>query len=468
MVEVVYLKVVVHNFGVCKKLAEKFIVAISVLFCVMLCFVEIAAAGAGHDKINNAYKKAVNQKIVDISARKIEKYSGLEIARYSVAVFENNQLTPIPFQIDEYNVEGTVFFPKARIPVLGNIGLYDGDDRLLFLLSDAGSQMPEAMKSDASIVNEGVILAELKISEITGVRYVYLLLDNKMRSPLDYVRYDPETGYNETDYYTLSVNPKNVLEWTDFTYYSYYGPNKHSILDTLKLRISGRILANMASITLTNKNLKAKRIGYVDGPIRSVVQLRTSVVIAKIPVMKIYLQIYHYPRKVYAITRTKTPRVIPYLFRDPTMRLSIDANDMIGSKLYTALQPLKPALVDGFLSSDEADLIEHGIDKEHNWLLLQSQYNFQILTSIEVQEQDETPVSLLYQDDAKLKNKPERFVGQLPNFGYVIRNIPMATIYYLGVNIYFDDSSTPYYPAIYAEQIKSAPGVTVIDFDTGG
>ena len=144
------------------------------------------------------------------------------------------------------------------------------------------------------------------------------------------------------------------------------------------------------------------------------------------------------------------------------MSLSIDAKDLKGSQLYTALLPNQPANVDGFLSRSESNLIENGIDRNHNWLLLRTPNNFQILTSLTIQDKDETPISLLYQDDSKLKNKPERFVGQLPNFGYVVEKIPMESLYYMGVNFYFDDNKTQYDPVTYAEQIKSRPVVKVV------
>lgn len=433
--------------------------------CMVMSYSAFAENQAEQKKIGNAYSKAVRQKVVEVSAKSLVNRVGLDTSRYSIAVYDTHQLRPIPFQIDEYNVEGTPYFAKTRVPILGDEGKFDGDDRLLFMLEDAGEQMPLSVKHNSASLEEGEVLFEFKIGDATGTRYVYLLLDNPMRSSVDYIRYDPGTGLNETDFYSLSVNKKNLLEWTNLTYNSYEGPNQDSILDTLKLRISGRILLNMASLTLSNRNLKAKLLGYLDGPIRSIVQLKTSIVIAKIPVMNIQVQLHHYPRHIHAISRTKTPRVIPYLFRDPKISVSIDANNLKGSQLYTALSPLLPAKVDGYLSRDESYLLDNGVDKNHTWLLLRSPFNFQIMTSLDIRKSDQTPVRLLYQDDAKLKNKPERYVGQLPNFGYVIEQIPMESLYYLGVHVYFDDNSIPYDPVVYTEQVRLQPEVTVISFE---
>ncbi|MBV1880316.1 MAG: hypothetical protein KUG82_01725 [Pseudomonadales bacterium] len=433
-----------------------------VFFCGISSFSKRAFASTeGSEDRAVALSKALHQKVVEVSAVLLLTRGGLDKGRYSIMAVTDQKLQPIPFQIDEYNGEGEPFFAKARVPILGELGKFDADDRLLFMLEDAGIKMPGDMVSDVSNSQKGELIAEIKVDDATGVRYVYLFVDNPMRSSIDYVRYDPETGLNESDYYSLFVNKKNLLDWTNLSYNDYTGPNPDSIIDTLKLRISGRILLNMASLTLTNRNLKAKLLGYVDGPIRSIVQLKTSIVIAKVPVMKIEVQLLHYRRQVHAISRTKTPKVIPYLFRDPKISLSIDANDMKGSQLYTALLPNQPAQVDGFLSRNESSLISNGIDKNHTWLLLRSPHNFQVLTSLDNKEKDQTPVSLLYQDDDKLKNKPERFVGQLPNFGYVIKNIPMESIYYMGIRVYFDDNSFAYDPVTYAEQIAAAPKVSV-------
>ena len=221
------------------------------------------------------------------------------------------------------------------------------------------------------------------------------------------------------------------------------------------MQITGKVLANLARLTLTDRNLKAQLVNLKEGPISTTLLLKTEVQIAKIPVGNIWLMLAHYPGQIFAKSRATTLKIVPWLFRDVKMSLSLDANDLRGSEVYTALLPHEPGLVDGEGSRHELDMIKKGINRQNNWILLRSPKNFQILTHlITSSDYPDVEVGLIYRDDAKRRNQSERYVGQLPNVGYLLSNIPMDAVYHMRIEIHFSNFNQPYHIPSYVEYAR--------------
>ena len=49
------------------------------------------------------------------------------------------------------------------------------------------------------------------------------------------------------------------------------------------------------------------------------------------------------------------------------------------------------------------------------------------------------PLSTVYADDKFLEDKPERFVGQLPNMGYKIENLPDSGFFGFVTSLYISN-----------------------------
>ncbi len=223
----------------------------------------------------------------------------------------------------------------------------------------------------------------------------------------------------------------------------------------MKMNISGKILANLAKLTLTDKNLKARLVSHKEGPINVTLLMKTDIQIAKFPVGSIWFMMTHYPSQIYAKSKATAVKFVPWFFRDMVFSLSLDANDLRGSEVYTALLSHEPGIVDGKGSRRELDMIKKGINRQHNWILLRSPENFQILTHlITPSEHPDVDIGLIYRDDAKYRIPSERFVGQLPSIGYRLSNIPMDAVYHMRLEIYFSDFNSDYDIPTYVEYAR--------------
>lgn len=387
-----------------------------------------------------ALSKSVSANVVDITGGVLKELSGLKSDAIILARYEKNRFIQVPFQVDDYNVDGRLFFDEGGVAMAGQRGIIDQTDHLLFLSTDAGSE--RFVKSEEEVTP----LYEVKLKWAQQTYFIYVLpVDttlplSRMESDKKYVSYDKESGLIETDYYSLESNPHNFLDWADFQYFNYTGPKTQSLIDTFKLRVSGSVLGDLASLTLSNKNLKAIQIGLINGPIRASALFKTRVQVAKIPVMSLQLQASYYPKKIEAQAGAKPPSIIAPFFEHASLRATLDGNDLRGAKIYTALGKEFSADVDGKLTRNEMILNEQRIDVEHqNWLLLDHPEHFGFLLQIHVDEKYNTPVSLVYEDDPLMNDKPERYRGQLPNIGYFVERIPKNRMYVLSLSLYLND-----------------------------
>ncbi|MES2663284.1 MAG: hypothetical protein V4629_08285, partial [Pseudomonadota bacterium] len=262
-----------------------------------------------------------------------------------------------------------------------------------------------------------------------------------------------------TPFYKLSFNPENPFEWTRFQYHSYIDQTKETLVDALKFRISGELLGNVASLNLTNDNLKTRIVDQQVGPIAVSLLMKTQVSLAKIPVAEIWLTMTHFPSHITARSQTRTLKIVPYLFRNISLSLMLDANDLRGSEVFTALRWQEPGNVDGNTSPVEISLQKNGIDKDHNWIVLRSPENFQIMTQLWTSQYNkDVKLSLIYRDDLRFRDPPEYYPGQLPMVGYQLSNIPLDGIYDMGIELFFDNYEKPYaIPTFARNRINAIP-----------
>lgn len=378
--------------------------------------------------------------MVEVTGSSLELVEGLKSDSIILARYENHQFVQIPFQIDDYNEEGRLYFDEGGGALAGKQGIIDQTDHLLFLSADAGTErfsVPE-------VLSGSIFELSLKWTRQSG--FVYILPANttlpllRMASDRKYVSYDRESGLIATEFYSLESNPRNFLDWANFQYFNYTGTKTQSLIDTFKLRVSGSIFGDLATLTLSNKNLKAVQIGLVEGPIRVSALFKTRVQVAKIPVMSLQLQASYYPKKIESEARAKPPSIIAPFFDHAALRATLDGNDLRGAKIYTALGREFSADVDGKLTRNEMILNEQKIDiDKQNWVFLDDPEHFGFLLQIHVDKKYDTPVFLIYEDDPLMSDKPERYRGQLPNIGYLVEQIPKDKLYCLSLSLYLND-----------------------------
>ena len=391
-------------------------------------------------------------KVMEVSATQLEAAQGIDLDDLSLMRVENGELVPVAFQLDEMSDHEMVWFQQSGFDRLGSGEVFDGEDRLLAMLTDAGPERPEDL-----IPAQGNIVADLKVA--TDCHF-YLVQGNPQRSNNYYVAHDADTGQTRTALYELDVDPENELNWRYLSYRTYQGNG--SIIDTLKMRMSAGVLSKFTRMTLDNHNLRPQLVGYHVGPIRSVMHLRTRVVLAGIPVMTIQVQAMRYAAHYEAHTYAKVPELYRATLKEPEVSVTVDGNNQLGAQVYTHQFAGSPVTVNG--QDDDANFAGQPISMAENWILFDSGKQFSLLTELTVPEELMTvPLELIYQDDSALTVEPEQFNGQLPNLGYMLKGWPEQRELRFTVSLYFDSGMRGFSAQEYAGQRAKPVAVEVMN-----
>ena len=355
----------------------------------------------------------------------------------------DGELQPIPFQVDEMNQKSNFYYEGKEAPILGEAGLLDEKDELVFMYHDAGvkisGQQPESGKT----------LLEIKFEEHGDVRYAYIIEGSANRSQKKYVDYNVETGLIKTDFYTLEIDPDNLLNWKSHTYKNFSEENKN-LIDTLKIRISGGLFTPWAKVSLNNENLKPEIIGIKHGPVRTIVKMDTEVKLGGISVPMVNLMLHYYfnEHHVNAPVFAGIPAlgVLLKVLKEPSISVSLDFNKLEGSLVSTAKGPKEAAVVDGKMSKLEEQFAIDGITGdmsdlssvklENNFLYMNTQKGYEVLALLDIFPESlegNSPglikrslsvfgdeLGVLYNDDKNHYDKPEQFPGAYPEAGYLI------------------------------------------------
>ena len=391
-------------------------------------------------------------KVIQIEGLDIPNALGLQRQDLSLAAIVDDVMEPIPYQIDEYNTGGAVYFDGWDVPVSGALKSFDEADKLLFVYKDAGSRKPPQAFVDGEVVAE----IELQGSDSHN-RYVYLLKNSKLRSQEQYVRYSSELGRVETDFYSLTYDKENHLKWLDFTSWDFIGEPP---LDSLKIRMEAGLVSSLAPTVLTNDDFVALPKGEVIGPIRTTSQLEITLWLANIPVMNISLQMHHYPKSLLYDVRVMMPRVRRQLLVDPVLSMSFEGNKLLGATIHTAKGPTVGGIVDGIIDENEQRMIESGVTISDNWIWVATQRNLDLVAFFEYIEEASAPISLQLMDSLDNDDPPERFPGQLPNLGYKILNFPNSGFFGFTVAM-FAERSFSGQPEDFTSRLRTGPDVKI-------
>lgn len=392
-------------------------------------------------------------KVLQITPADAPALAGQRISALRVATVRHGKLVPVPFQVDEYNTAGLPWFASVDVPIKGRESFYDGDDRLLVIAGDASAErLPADMTQPAGY------LGELSLSLQGETRYLHVIAGEFPRSDVVYVRHDMATGITETPFYTLRVDPRNELNWKHLMVRSWRGDQAQSLVDTLKMRIAGGVFTALTRMTLDNDNLRPRVIGVRAGPIRAVMQVETTVVFAGVPVMRMQVQVHRYPRVFEAYTHARIPRLYRKALVDPEVRVTIDGNNLAGAHVRTARSHGSAARVDGRMDDTEREMVARGLSSTEDWILFDSRNGFSLLTFLDVPpELRGIPLQLVYEDDLKLNDRPERIPGQGPNLGYGIRGFPPGEDFRFGVTLAFDVDLADVDPVDYVARWRERP-----------
>lgn len=391
-------------------------------------------------------------KVITIEGEDLPSMVGLPLDQLSLAAMVDGQMEPIPFQIDQYNIGGAVYFDGWEVPMAGAADKMDTTDKLLFVFKDAGE------RRSARSIYDGDIISEIILRDQQGIeRFVYVVLNSRLRSEEQYVRYSAQIGQVETDFYSLTYNAENHLIWDDFRYNSYVGERP---LDALKLVLNGGILTSVAEVELDTDNLIAVPKGELIGPIRTTTQLDFVVYFMGLPILNFGIQIHHYPKSLTYDVRGTIPEFRRMMVRNPIITMSIDANDLMGATVQTSGIPSVEGLVNGKLDDTEIQIIDAGLDPHNNWIWLNSKRNIDFISYVDYIGEFDSSMRLLYTDDPNATSKNELYPGQTPNLGYVIEEFPMDGFVGIVVSLYMSDGFTGN-PSEFAPYTRTLPEIEV-------
>lgn len=394
-----------------------------------------------------------NNMVVMLEGSDIPNAVAKPIGSLSLAAIIDGYMEPIPYQIDEYNEGGAIYFDDWDVPIDGRKNVFDESDKLLFVFGDAGERKSITTRYD------GVIIDEISLMAGDGsVSYVYLVEDSRLRSDEQYVRYSAEEARVETDFYSITYNKGNHIDWDDFSVSSYM--NGGNPFDVLKIRLSADVVGGLFSIGLDNRNVRMIPRAEKTGPIRTITQMEISLVYFGIPIYNISLQLHHFPRSLTYDARSIIPSFRRMFISNPKMDFSLEGNALFGTLVRTPFGPKAPAITDGKIDSVELAHREFGLNATSNWIWASSQNDLDFLVFFEYSGSAKQELSLLYDDNLNKRDSLERFYGQSPNIGYRVHGLPRDGYFGFVVNLHMSEGfDEP--PELFTHKIRNVPDVSV-------
>ncbi|MED5389113.1 MAG: hypothetical protein VX793_09695 [Pseudomonadota bacterium] len=404
----------------------------------------------------SALSSPLYAQIITLTGETFQAVHGKQRGLYSFFTMQEGRLAPVPHQWVQWSEQGYPYFEQDdSTDPLGDPRRINAQDRLLLRFEDGGPAL------DGPATEQ--VAAELVVELADDRRYFYLVKNAYLQNTDRYVQFDPQSMTIKSTDYALSMADGNLFKWNDFYFRGFEGENgeRQSILDTLKLRLSAGVFGENNRVTLNNNNLNPKVKQVINGPLAALVYASTSVTVAKVPVLKINNYFLVMPKQVEIHSRFTLPGIADTILERPALDISLDGNGLYDSQLMTSWTGNLIAITDGTLSRAEKAMLEKPLAGD-NWIWFSTGRGFDLLAQLAFLKGFNTPARLLYQDDASLRNEPERFTGQLPNVGFSLTDIPFGQEFYFVTRLFYDKDSQGLSPAQYADQLLGQPQASLI------
>lgn len=393
-----------------------------------------------------ALTKAEEARLVTVNGDQFTHLVGTELRRYALLSVKDGRLRAIPLQFTERTPEGFPYFATDEAASrAGNANLLDATDQLIFQLEDTGPRFRgRAMQK---------LYAEIEIQTSEGPRYAYLADPGFLQNNRLLAKYDERAGVIGTDWYELEVEPDNLNIWKDFFFRTYTvteGKKKRTLLDTMKVKLSSGVFTKNNRITLDNRNLDTTVLEIRRGQVQTEIFAKAQVEVARVPVLTVHMYYVIQPRQTEIYARFKIPTVARAVLEQPAVSMAIDGNRLEGGKLWTSWGPEEPMITDGRLDNAEATLLGLAVPRDRNWLLYDTGQGFMVLAGMEFKQGFDIPMSLVYKDSRRDEDLPERFIGQWPNVGFSLDNVPIGHEFFFKATLAFNDTLGRMTPRDYA------------------
>ncbi len=328
------------------------------LFYLCLCITISSASGvtpvSGPEKENNSQPLKPDTLLVTpktltrqhdpmiIKGDLLPSMHGLQIENFRLFAHDGNGFIVIPFQIDERDAEGAFVYSEGEVAGTDvDNGLFDYNDELVFMAQDSGGQVARTEWTRKG--KKGVEILITDPLDVTKQGWAYLVYFSETPPPLseiDYVTYHPEQEEIHSAFYTLGYSQGAPL-YNDLSYKKQAGGNGEDFLDRIKIRISVKTLLNLFSIFKTEEDMRAKVVGWKDGPVRVLRNtqnfLRIFFNLAEPSILSVS---EYYSRVMYTPVRLTIPFNLKWVFNsfginDWTMVFYGDFHGLIGGKAYS-------------------------------------------------------------------------------------------------------------------------------------
>lgn len=393
-----------------------------------------------------ALTKAEESRLVNVNGDQFPNLVGKELRRYALLSVSNGRLRAIPMQFVERTLEGFPYFSTdTSVQPSGNPNTLDATDQLVFQLEDTGPRF-----SGRSMQR---LYAEIEVQTSDGPRYAYLADPGFLQNNRLLTKFDERSGIIGTDWYELEVDPNNMNIWKDFFFRGYTateGKKKRTLLDTMKVKLSSGVFSKSNRITLDNRNLDTKIIEIRRGQVQTEVFARVHVEVAKVPFLTVLMYYVIQPRQTEIYAKFKIPLVAEAVAEEPSVSMAIDGNRLEGGKLWTSWGFDEPVITDGRMDNAEHALLARKVPNDNSWLLYDTEQGFSVLAGMEFRQGFDTPLKMIYKDSRRDEDLPERFIGQWPNVGFQLDNVPIGKEFFLKATLAFNDNIGRMTPRDYA------------------
>ncbi len=190
-------------------------------------------------------------------------------ADYGLYAVKDNQLRPIPFQIDEKDADGNFVLTRGKVASADVDPAFDDNDELVFMAMDAGDKL-----SCKDLLPAGSTdCAELEINDPGTLKktWVYLVTSNRpqKKSNSDYVTYDDDKPSFATRNYSGRYDDGHPVGACRYTFERGVDGDGDDFIDRIKIRLTMRSIG--VTLHRSEEDIKVKELGYIDGPVRVIV-----------------------------------------------------------------------------------------------------------------------------------------------------------------------------------------------------
>jgi hypothetical protein len=368
---------------------------------------------------------------VRIRGEKLTSVLGRDLRKLSLMAVWNEKLVPIPFQFDEYDSKsGYVYIEGVNpFPIEGKEHFLDGRDELSFMYRDGGQARYVANQHALDV---GKVELELAFKDILGrKRYAYLVSGVSERSELDYVETPLDQARMMTSFYSMAYDPKNFLVIKDYRPHVGQASDER-VVDMIYFKMSANVFSRLFKVSMnSHDNIRVKVLGAKDGPVRSVLFLKISVLLAGIPVFSMFSEVNIYEQGIIMPNRAEVGKgaLFARIFKDPEIIIFLDMHGLQGGRVSAdsfadETGRLRYGLIDGKMDAIEEE--SNKLQKPGEWIWLNSGLGWDVFMTLSFPEDkfEGMSTSLYYLDDINYETKGESFPGAEPRLGMRLTGLP--------------------------------------------